>query len=101
GLSVEVGQTLTFSGTVTPERAGHVIYLERENALGTAFRVEQVSTIQTGSVFSIEHTVYEAGTSVFRVRIPGDPQNGGGASQTFTVQITPASSATALTPEAP
>lgn len=101
GLSVQVGQTLTFSGNVTPERVGHVIYLERENALGTAFHVEQVSTIQTGSVFAIEHTVYEAGTSVFRVRIPGDPQNGGGISQTFTVQIAPASTASALTPEAP
>jgi len=101
GLSVEVGQTLKFSGNVTPERVGHVIYLERENALGTAFHVEQVSTIQPGSVFVIEHTVYEAGTSVFRVRIPGDPQNGGGVSQTFTIQITPASSASALTPEAP
>jgi hypothetical protein len=101
GLSVEVGQTLKFSGNVSPERVGHVIYLERENALGTAFHVEQVSTIQPGSVFSIEHTVYEAGTSVFRVRIPGDPQNGGGVSQTFTIQITPASSAAALTPETP
>ncbi len=101
GPSVEVGQTLKFSGNVSPERVGHVIYLERENALGTAFHVEQVSTIQTGSVFLIEHTVYEAGTSVFRVRIPGDPQNGGGISQTFTIQITPASSAAALPPETP
>ncbi|HTD08101.1 MAG TPA: hypothetical protein VK680_04345 [Solirubrobacteraceae bacterium] len=101
GLSVEVGQTLKFSGNVSPERVGHVIYLERENALGTAFRVEQVSTIQPGSVFSIEHTVYEAGTSVLRVRIPGDPQNGGGISETFTIQVTPASSANSLPPEAP
>jgi hypothetical protein len=101
GLSVEVGQKLTFSGTVSPDRTEHTIYLERENASGTAFRVEQVSTIQTGSVYSIEHTVYEAGTSVFRIRIPGDPQNGGGVSQTFTIQVAPASSASALTPEAP
>jgi hypothetical protein len=98
---VEVGQKLTFSGTVSPDRTEHTIYLERENASGTAFRVEQVSTIQTGSVYSIEHTVYEAGTSVFRIRIPGDPQNGGGVSQTFTIQVAPASSASALTPEAP
>jgi hypothetical protein len=101
GLSVEVGQTLKFSGTVSPDRTEHTIYLERENAAGTAFHVEQIATIQTGSVYSIEHTVYEAGTSVFRVRIPGDPQNGGGVSQTFTIQVTPASSASALTPEAP
>jgi hypothetical protein len=101
GMSVEVGQTLKFSGSVSPERAEHVIYLERENALGTAFHVEQVSTIQSGSVFLIEHTVYEAGTSVFRLRIPGDPQNGGGISQTFTIQIKPASSAAALPPETP
>jgi hypothetical protein len=99
--SAEVGQTLKFSGTVSPERAEHVIYLERENALGTAFHVEQVSSIHPGSGFLIEHTVYEAGTSVFRLRIPGDPQNGGGVSQTFTIQITPASSAATLPPETP
>jgi hypothetical protein len=101
GTSVQVGQTLTFSGTVSPERNGHVIYLEREDGLHPGFfHVVEISTI-TGTTYSIEHTVYEVGTSVFRVRIPGDAQNGGGASQPFTITVAPAPSASAVTPEAP
>jgi hypothetical protein len=100
GSSVQVGQTLKFSGTVSPERTGHVIYLEREDAPGT-FHVVEVSAVSTGSTFSVEHTVYEAGTSVFRVRLPGDPQNSGGVSQPFTIDVAPATSAASIAPEAP
>lgn len=101
GTSVQVGQTLTFLGAVTPESTGHVVYLEQQDASGPGFHVVEVSTITSGSLYSIEHTVYEAATSIFRVRIPGDPQNGGAVSQPFTIQVAPASSAAAITPEAP
>jgi hypothetical protein len=100
GTSTQVGQTLTFSGTVSPEISGHVIYLEQQNNSGPGFHVVEVSTI-SGAGFAIEHTVYEAGTSVFRVRIPGDPQNGGALSQSFTITIAPAPSAAAIKPESP
>jgi hypothetical protein len=100
GTSTQVGQTLTFSGTVSPEIIGHVIYLEQQDASGPGFHVVEVSTI-TAAGFAIEHTVYEAGTSVFRVRIPGDPQNGGGVSQSFTITVAPAPSAAAIKPESP
>jgi hypothetical protein len=99
--TIQAGQTLTFTGTVAPDHTGHVIYLERQNAAGTEFNVVEVATIAAGSTYSIAHTVYNVGTSVFRVKVPGDPQNGGTASQTFTVQVTRPSSASALTPEAP
>ncbi len=46
------------------------------------------------------HTVYDAGTKVFRVRVPGDAENEGAVSAPFTIQVTPAP-ASALTPEAP
>ena len=100
GTTIQAGQTLTFEGSVSPDHAGHVIYLERENAAGTAFHVVEVSTLSTGSTYTIAHTVYTTGTSVFRVRIPGDPQNGGAVSQPFTIDVTPASAST-LPPEAP
>jgi hypothetical protein len=100
GTSTQVGQTLTFSGTVSPEIIGHVIYLEQQDASGPGFHVVEVSTI-TATGFAIEHTVYEAGTSVFRVRIPGDPQNGGAVSQSFTITVAPAPSAAAIKPESP
>jgi hypothetical protein len=100
GTTIQAGQTLTFEGSVSPNHAGHVIYLERENAAGTAFHVVEVSTLSTGSTYTIAHTIYTTGTSVFRVRIPGDPQNGGAFSQPFTIDVTPASAST-LPPEAP
>jgi len=100
GTSTQVGETLTFSGTVSPDIIGHVIYLEQQDASGPGFHVVEVSTI-TATGFAIEHTVYEAGTSVFRVRIPGDPQNGGGVSQSFPITVAPAPSAAAIKPESP
>jgi hypothetical protein len=99
--TVKSGQKVVFSGTVTPGVLGHVIYLERENAAGTGFHVVEVSTLSTGSIYSIAHTIYTAGTDVFRVRIPGDPQNGGAVSPPFTIQVAPAPSPSTLTPEAP
>jgi hypothetical protein len=98
--TVQAGQALTFKGTVAPEHAGHIIYLERQNAAGSGFHVVQVATIGAGSTYTIVHTVYDAGTKVFRVRVPGDPENEGAVSAPFTIQVTPAP-ASALMPEAP
>lgn len=99
--TIEAGQTLTFKGAVTPEHSGHVIYLERQNASGTSFHVVEVAVVGEGSTYSIPHTVYQVGTEVFRVKIPGDPQNGGAVSPDFTITVTPPTSASSLTPEAP
>jgi hypothetical protein len=96
--SVQAGQALTFSGMVSPQHGGHAIYLERENASGTGFHVVERATVGAGSAYAIGHTVYETGTKVFRVRLPGGPENEGAVSQTFTVHVTPAP-ASALTPE--
>ncbi len=98
--TVQAGQALTFSGTVAPDHTGHVIYLERQNAGVMGWHVVQVSTVQPGSTFSIVHQVYVAGTKVFRVDIPGGPENGRAVSQPFTIQVAPAPAA-AITPEAP
>jgi hypothetical protein len=98
--TVQAGQALTFSGIVAPDHTGHVIYLERQNAAGTGFHVVQVGYVLPGSAYSIVHQVYVPGTKVFRVEIPGGPDNGRAISQLFTIQVTPAP-ASALTPEAP
>jgi hypothetical protein len=98
--TVQAGEALTFKGAVAPDQTGHIIYLERQNAAGTAFHVVQVGHVLPGSVYSIVHQVYVPGTKVFRVEIPGGPDNGRAVSQPFTVQVTPAP-ASALTPEAP
>ena len=98
--TIEAGQALTFKGTVAPDHTGHIIYLERQNASGNGFHVVEVTSIGAGSAYSIMHTVYDPGMKLFRVRVPGGPENGGAVSAPFTIQVTPAP-ASALTPEAP
>jgi hypothetical protein len=44
--------------------------------------------------------VYEPGVKLFRVSVPGGPENEGAASAPFTVTVTRAAAAV-LTPEAP
>jgi hypothetical protein len=97
---IEAGQTLTFSGTVAPDHTGHIIYLERQNASGNGFHVVQIETVGAGSAYSIVHKVYDPGTKVFRVKIPGGPENEGAVSAPFTILVAPAPAA-ALTPEGP
>ncbi len=98
--TVQAGQALTFKGTVAPAHAGHIVYLERQNASGGGFHVVQIGYIGAGSTYAIVHTVYDAGTKVFRVRVPGDEENEGAFSTPFTIQVTPAR-ASSLTAEAP
>lgn len=98
--TVQEGQTLTFSGSVAPSHPGHVVYLERLDPAGTAFGVVQVATLSAQSTFSIAYQVFGTGSQVFRIYVPGGPENEGAASSPFTVQVTPAPAAT-LKPEAP
>jgi hypothetical protein len=98
--TVGAGQPLTFSGAVAPDHTGHIIYLERRDPLTGEFHVAQVASIGAGSLYSITHTIYAPGVKVFRVAIPGGPENEGAASTPFTITVNrvPAS---ALKPEAP
>ena len=98
--TIQAGQALTFSGTVAPDHSGHIIYLERQNASGTGFHVVKVGFVASGSTYSLVHRVYDAGTKVFRVKIPGGPENEGAASAPFTIVVNPAPLDT-LVPEAP
>jgi len=99
--TVQSGQEVTFSGTVTPGELGHVVYLERENVFGLGFHVIAEGTVTAASTFSIVHAFYPIGTDIVRIKIPGGPLNGTTDSQTFTIHVEPASSPETLTPEAP
>jgi hypothetical protein len=98
--TVQAGQALTFSGTVAPDHSGHIIYLERQDASGTGFHVVKVGFVAAGSTYSLVHRVYDPGTKVFRVKIPGGPENEGTASAPFTIVVA-AAPLSALMPEAP
>jgi hypothetical protein len=87
--SVTAGDTVTFTGTVTPDKTGHAIILQRQNANGHGFHAVERSTVGAGSAFSIAHRVTVPGTKVFRILVPGGPINQGGASATITVTVAP------------
>ncbi len=91
--SVQAGQTVTFSGSVSPDKTGHLILLQRQNAAGGDFHTVQVAVVGAGSVYSIVHRVFVPGTKVFRVLIGGGPENRGAASQPFSITVTPATAA--------
>ena len=89
--TVSSGQPVTFSGTVSPDKTGHVIYLQRQNPNGNGFHTVQVGNVGAGSVYSITRRLFVPGTKVFRIYVPGGPLNQGVASQTFTITVNQAS----------
>ncbi len=84
------GTAVTFSGTVLPGRVGHVVYLERQNEAGNGYHVVNVGSVTATGTYSIEQYLYGSGSQVYRVRVPGDPENQAVASTPFTIEVTPA-----------
>jgi hypothetical protein len=95
--SSQVGGHVTFTGTVLPDKAGHVIYLQRLGADGD-WHNEEIRIVSHGSTFQFGWTFGKAGTYQFRARIPGGDGNVGGASAPVTIQVSPATNPTALPP---
>ncbi len=95
--TVQAGQTLTFAGTVTPFREGHVVYLERQNANGGGYHVVDLGTLTAGpggsGTYSITHAFFGMGKQILRIKVPGDPANEGMASAPFTIEVTPSPAA--------
>jgi hypothetical protein len=100
--SVQAGQPLTFSGTLTPSHAGQVVYLQRQNPSGIGYHTVETGAVGADSSFSIDHTVFSAGTQSFRVKAPGGPDSQATASPLFTIQVSavPAGALAAQAPEA-
>lgn len=98
--SVQAGTPVTLSGTVSPGHEGHPVYLQVQNPSGIGFHTVEVAQVTGGSTYSISHTFYAQIARKLRVKVPGDPENQGVASQLFGIEVTPAPAA-ALTPEPP
>ncbi len=98
--SVPAGSPVTLSGTVVPGHAGHPVYLQVQNPSAIGFHTVEIGQVTGESTYSISHVFYAAGARKLRVKIPGDPENQGVASQLFALEVTPAP-ASALTPEPP
>lgn len=81
-----VGQSVTFTGTVQPDKAGDVVYLQRLGRDGDWHTVE-VGLVRFNSTFEFAWTFGNAGPHWFRARIPGDPENVGGASKAVEITV--------------
>ncbi|MFI4984365.1 MAG: hypothetical protein ACHQAV_00085 [Solirubrobacterales bacterium] len=100
-LTAQAGKALTFTGTVAPVHAGHVIYLERQGPAGLGFNVAEVGTVSAAGTYSISRTFFGAGAMKLRIKIPGDPENQGVASQLFEANVTHAPAGALLKPQEP
>ncbi len=85
--SVISGQPVTFTGSVTPDKAGDVVYLQRLGVDGDWHTVG-VHFVRHDSTFEFVRSFGAAGAKTFRARIPGDPENVGGASNAVTINVT-------------
>lgn len=82
----QVGGHVTFTGSVSPDKAGHVIYLQK---LGRDHNWHTVETrsVGTASTFRFGWTFGTPGSKVFRARITGGKANVGGASAPVTIAV--------------
>jgi hypothetical protein len=93
----QVGGQVTFTGTVLPDKAGHVVYLQRLGADGD-WLGEEIRIVTNASTFQFGWTFGKAGTYQFRARITGDGANVGGASAPVSIQVAPTTNPGTLPP---
>lgn len=85
--AANVGQKVIFTGTVSPSKVGHVIYLQRLGADHDWHTVKE-SHVSTGSVYSISWTLGYPGVKQFRTLVPGGDFNSSGASPAVSITAT-------------
>jgi hypothetical protein len=91
--SAATGQTVTFTGTVLPDKAGHSIYLQELGKDGDWHTVA-VGAVRLDSTFQFIRKLGAPGSHELRARITSDLANVGSASAPVTIAATapPASS---------
>ena len=81
-----VDGTVTFSGSVAPDQAGHIVYLERLGRDGH-WQIASTTTVSASSTFSFDWSFGAAGTKVFRARVLRGADDVGGASTPVTITV--------------
>jgi len=82
-----VGDVVTFSGTVQPDKSGHVILLLRLD--GSVWRTVAVARIGDGSAYAVPFAITAAGSVQYRTLVPGGPVNQRGLSSAVQVTANP------------
>jgi hypothetical protein len=92
-----VGQKIKVAGTVTPDHAGHLIYLEQQNSAGQWVEVAS-TTLSNASSYAFDYTPEMLGTLNLRVQITGGPWSIGGISTTLPLMVSGAAPVSSLPP---
>jgi hypothetical protein len=92
-----VGGKVVFTGSVTPDKAGHLIVLQRLGVDGHWHPVE-LRRVRPSSTFQFVWVFGKAGTDQFRARIFSDPHNVGAASDSVTITVAGSAPASSLPP---
>jgi hypothetical protein len=95
----QIGGHVTFTGTVLPDKAGHVIYLQRLGSDGN-WHNEEIRLVTNASTFQFGWTFGKAGSFEFRARITDGGGNVGGASTPVTIQVAPTAVSPTMLPPA-
>jgi hypothetical protein len=85
--SAVTGQTVTFAGTVQPDKAGRVIYLQKQGEDGDWHTVE-TGIVAPDSTFQFTYGLGSPASYLFRARVTSDEDNIGSASPPVTVTAT-------------
>jgi hypothetical protein len=88
--SVQAGEPVTFTGTLTPSQPGQLVYLERQDPNPLRFHVVGSASIAEDGSFSIEQPLTGAGTQVFRLAVHATPGSRPLASGPLAVIVTAA-----------
>ncbi len=95
--TIEVGDAVKVTGTVTPDHSGHVLYLQEQNSAGQWVDVE-TGYVTPISTFSFSYTPGQMGTFNLRVQITGGPWNIGGVSATLPLTVSGVAPVSSLPP---
>jgi hypothetical protein len=88
--SVQEGEPVTFSGTLTPSHPGQLVYVERQDPNPLRFHVVGSAPVAEDGSFSIEQTLTGVGTQVFRLTVHAAPGSRPVASAALSVLVTAA-----------
>lgn len=83
--AVPGARQLTFTGTVSPDRTGQIVYLLRQRSSGVGFNVVASATIAAGSTYTIPYTVFDSAAQRLRVKLPGSAESLSATSPQFTL----------------
>jgi hypothetical protein len=83
-----VGDPVTFGGSITPNRHGDEVDLQRQGDGGVWHTID-TAHVKSDGTYSIVHQFLKAGPVPLRVVIPGDDSDGRGVSPVFQGQVDP------------